>query len=123
MNFDSISNHDFWGTIRENDGLLAITARAITRRFGVACSYRQVKERAEADPVKLAEIRENLLDMAEKNLLKLMKSPDESVCLQATAFYLATKGAKPETPTSHVPDEKIREIVTQVITELHNKTQ
>lgn len=89
-----ISDEQFLSVLRENGGLYAKTARAITEQFDVPYSRQAVRAKAENFPAELADILEENLDVAEEGLMSLMKSDNETVRLKAIELYLKTQGKK-----------------------------
>jgi hypothetical protein len=89
-----ISNKEFWAMLRANGGLYARTARAIKEKFKLNDYARQtVRARALLRPDLLADIEEENIDIAEESLAQIMRSSkQESTRLDATKFYLKTKG-------------------------------
>lgn len=89
-----ISDEQFLSILRENCGLYARTARAITEQFGIPYTRQAVRAKAENFPAELADILEENLDVAEEGLMSLMKSDNETVRLKAIELYLKTQGKK-----------------------------
>lgn len=87
-----ISDEAFLSILRENGGLYAATAKAIEEQFGVKYSRQAVRQRALDHPDELADIEEQAKDIAEAGLLSLMQDTDPRIRLDATKFYLNTKG-------------------------------
>ncbi|NDW11966.1 hypothetical protein D0T50_03560 [Bacteroides sp. 214] len=87
-----LSDKEFWTVLRENAGLYARTARAITKIFGIPYTRQSVKARAEKKPELLDDILEENFDIAEEGLHSLMRSKNESVRFRAVEFFLKTKG-------------------------------
>lgn len=93
-NGKKISDEQFLSILRENAGLFAMTAKAISDQFGIEYSRQAVRKRATAKKFKaeLEDIRQEVLDIAEDGLQTLMKSPKESIKLRAIEIFLKTKG-------------------------------
>ena len=86
-----ISNEQFLSILRENGGLFAKTARAISKKFKIKYSRQSVRDRAERHPEIMKDIAEENLDIAEEGFLSLMKSENEQVKLKACEIYLKCK--------------------------------
>lgn len=87
-----LSDKEFWSILRENAGLYARTARAISKVFGMSYTRQSVKERAEKKPDLLNDILEENFDIAEEGLHSLMRSKNENIRFRAVEFFLKTKG-------------------------------
>lgn len=87
-----LSDKEFWTILRVNAGLYSRTARAITKEYGMSYTRQAVKDRAERQPVRLLDILEENLDVAEESLQSLLRSKNENVRFRAAEFYLKTKG-------------------------------
>lgn len=88
-----LNDKQFWELLKENGGIFARAARAAKHHFGVDITRQSVRERANKDPERLAEILEENVDVAEEGLLALMRSKDEKVRLRAIEFFLKSKGS------------------------------
>jgi hypothetical protein len=87
-----ISDKEFWAILRENAGIYARTARAISKAFSIEYTRDAVKKRAERYPERLQSIIDENLDIAEEGLHSLLRSKTENVRFRAVEFYLRTKG-------------------------------
>ena len=88
-----LNDKQFWALLKENGGIFARAARAAKQHFGVDITRQSIRERANKDPERLAEILEENVDVAEEGLLALMRSKDEKVRLRAIEFFLKSKGS------------------------------
>lgn len=90
-----LSENEFLAILRENGGLFARTAKAIEDKYKITYSRQSCRIRAEKHPKFLADIEEEMLDIAEAELYKIIKDEDlSSVRLKAIEFYLKCKGKK-----------------------------
>src|SRR6188768_254468 len=89
-----LSDEEFFKILRENAGLFARTAKAITETYGINYSRQAARERALKQPEVLADIEDESLDLAEGGMNDLMKSLDEDVKFKSCQFMLKTKGKK-----------------------------
>lgn len=89
-----LSDEEFFKILRENAGLFARTAKAITETYGISYSRQAARERALKQPEVLADIEDESLDLAEGGMNDLMKSLDEDVKFKSCQFVLKTKGKK-----------------------------
>ncbi len=87
-----VSEKRFWEILRANGGLLAMTAKQISEECGTSYTRQAVRDRAMKKPELLADIQNEVVDIAESRLNELMKSADERVALRACEFYLDRKG-------------------------------
>jgi hypothetical protein len=88
-----LSNRQFWALLRDNAGLYARTARKALEVHQVTISRQAIKDRAEKDPDKLADIREETVEVAEDGLISLMRqNEDKRVKLEATRTFLKAQG-------------------------------
>lgn len=92
-NDKKVSDKVFWKLLEENAGLCKRTADAIAKVTGLGYSRQAVHERANAQPKRLAEIRESNIDVAESGLHSLMRQKDlPAIRMRAIEFYLKTQG-------------------------------
>jgi hypothetical protein len=89
-----LSDAQFFSLLRENAGLFASTARAITAQFGIPYSRQAVHDRAHKYPKLLADIDEENIDIAEEGLHSLMRSRSEAIKADTTKFFLKHRGRK-----------------------------
>lgn len=89
-----ISDEQFLSILRENGGLLSMTARAIQERFGVKYTRQAVKDRCVKFHDELQDIYEENLDVAEDGLRTLMQTKNENVRMRAIELFLKTIGKK-----------------------------
>lgn len=89
-----LTDEEFFKILRENAGLFARTAKAITETYGINYSRQAARERALKQPEVLADIEDESLDLAEGGMNDLMKSMDEDVKFKSCQFVLKTKGKK-----------------------------
>lgn len=93
-NGSKVSDQQFLSILRENAGLYAKTAKAITKKFKVPYSRQAVRDRASTFKEDLEDIKEENLDIAEEGLHSLMVSKNEHIKLKAVEIYLKTIGKK-----------------------------
>jgi len=86
-----IGETEFLTILRENGGLYAKTAKAITELTGVSISRQAVYQRAQNYPEVLKDIKEEIIDGAEDGLADLMKCDDNRIKLEAIKLYLKTQ--------------------------------
>jgi hypothetical protein len=86
-----IGETEFLTILRENGGLYAKTAKAITELTGVSISRQAVYQRAQNYPEILKDIKEEIIDGAEDGLADLMKCDDNRIKLEAIKLYLKTQ--------------------------------
>jgi len=89
-----LSDEEFFSILRENAGLFARTAKAISETYGIEYSRQAARQRALMSPEILADIDDESLDLAEGGMNDLMKSLDEDVKFKSCQFVLKTKGKK-----------------------------
>lgn len=82
---------EFLTILRENGGLYAKTAKAITELTGISISRQAVYQRAQNYPEVLKDIKEEIIDGAEDGLADLMKCDDNRIKLEAIKLYLKTQ--------------------------------
>ena len=82
---------EFLTILRENGGLYAKTAKAITELTGISISRQAVYQRAQNYPDVLKDIKEEIIDGAEDGLADLMKCDDNRIKLEAIKLYLKTQ--------------------------------
>jgi hypothetical protein len=89
-----LSDEEFFGILRENAGLFARTAKAISETYGIEYSRQAARQRALDKPEILADIEDESLDLAEGGMMDLVKSLDDDIKFKACQFVLKTKGKK-----------------------------
>lgn len=82
---------EFLTILRENGGLYAKTAKAISELTGIPISRQAVYQRAQNYPEVLKDIKEEIIDGAEDGLADLMKCDDNRIKLEAIKLYLKTQ--------------------------------
>jgi len=82
---------EFLTVLRENGGLYAKTAKAISEMTGIPISRQAVYQRAQNYPEVLKDIKEEIIDGAEDGLADLMKCDDNRIKLEAIKLYLKTQ--------------------------------
>ncbi|WP_158991683.1 hypothetical protein [Mucilaginibacter sp. L196] len=87
-----ISDEEFFDVLKANAGILARTARAIEKKYGISFSRQAVEDRAKRSPDKLNEIRAAAIDDAEEILISLMHTGSEKIRADIVKFYLKTQG-------------------------------
>lgn len=90
----NITDEEFLAILRENYGLYARTARAISEKYGVDYSRQAVYGRALNHKEVLQDIRESSIDTAEEAMNELMKSTDEEIKFKSSKYVLGTLGKK-----------------------------
>ncbi len=91
---DKLSDEQFLSVLRENAGLFARTARAITAQFKVPYTRQSVRERAGNFPEQVIDIAEQNIDIAEEGIHTLMSSENEAIKFKACELILKTLGKK-----------------------------
>ena len=89
-----MTDDEFFTILRENHGLYARTARAISEKYQIDYSRMAVYERASRSPEILNEIRESAIDTAEAGMNELAADPDKDIKFKACQFILKTLGKK-----------------------------
>ena len=90
-----LSEKEFLAILRENGGLFARTAKAIEDKYECTYTRQAVRDRAEKHPKELEDIEDEMLDIAEGELHKMIKEEKSSrIRLRAVELYLKTKGKK-----------------------------
>jgi hypothetical protein len=89
-----LSDAEFWAMLRANGGLFSRTARAIEAKFQIPFTRQAVAERANNNPELLADIEEEVIDIAEESLQGLVRAAPPAVRLAAAQFLLKNKGKK-----------------------------
>jgi hypothetical protein len=89
-----LTDEAFLSILRENGGLYAVTAKAISETYAVTYTRQAVRQRALEHPEELKDIEEEMADIAEEGLQSLMKDQDPRIKIDAIKFYLKTKGKK-----------------------------
>jgi|GEM_PF-3291655 hypothetical protein len=89
-----ITNEDFWELLRINNANFQATADAITKVAGGTYSRQAVHERAMRDPDQVDDIKESNLDLAERGMMELVVSDNESIKFKACETILKRKGGK-----------------------------
>lgn len=87
-----LTDKQFLAILRQNGGLYAKTAKAITKAYDVEYTRQAVRERALKFPDELADIEAEVIDLAEDSLQSLMTSENERVRFAAIQLFLKTKG-------------------------------
>jgi hypothetical protein len=82
---------EFLTVLRENGGLYAKTAKAISEMTGIPITRQAVYQRAQNYPEVLKDIKEEIIDGAEDGLADLMKCDDNRIKLEAIKLYLKTQ--------------------------------
>ena len=89
-----LTDDEFFQILRDNAGLYARTAKAVTETYGIPYSRQAVRERALKQPEILTDIEEEGLDLAEGGMRDLMISHNEDIKFKSCQFVLKTKGKK-----------------------------
>ncbi len=89
-----VSDDVFLAILRSNGGLYAKTAQDIESQYGIKYTRQAARQRALEHPEELADIEEEVMDMAEQGLQACMKDPDARIKIDAIKFFLKTKAKK-----------------------------
>ena len=89
-----LTDDQFFAVLRENGGLYAVTAKAISETYDINFSRQAVRERALKRPDILTDIEDETLDTAEEGLLSLMSDLDKKIKIDAIKYYLSRRGKK-----------------------------
>lgn len=83
-----VTEAQFWLFMKKGAGIYAKVARLIRNELGIGFTRQAVKARAEKNPQKLKDVREEVKDIAEEGLIDLMELKDDRIKLKAIEFYL-----------------------------------
>ena len=90
-----LTDEEFLTALRENNGMYAPTARAIEEKYGISYSRQAVRDRAGSFPEELKDIREQIVETLETELMKCaMQDENLNVKLKAILFGLNALGRK-----------------------------
>ncbi len=91
-----ISEEDLWEAFEKNNGSYAATARAIERQFNCTYSRVTVYQRTNKDPERASQIKDQfrgtVVELAESQLVKNIRSDNAMVSQRATEFALERMG-------------------------------
>ena len=83
------TNEQFFSCLRENGGIYARTARKLEELYGIDITRQGVKDRADKHPEIMADIKDELIDIAEDSIVGLMRqTKDRRIQLDATKTFL-----------------------------------
>jgi len=89
-----VTDEQFIETLTENDGMFALTAKAIQKKYNVSYTRQAVYQRAQNFAEELATMDEELIDTADKNIRKFLNNDaDPERQFKMTIYVLNNRGA------------------------------